>query len=205
MPKQDLVGQTFGRWTAISAAPHRNRKRFWVCQCSCGKTGEVYGHALITGKAKSCGCWRVDAIGNRSRTHGESGTRIHRIWKSMRKRCINPSETAYPNYGGRGITVCDEWQDFETFASWARANGYADNLTIERIDVNGNYCPENCTWATMAEQSRNKRSNVKVEINGIQMCLSDAARAHGIEPHIVITRRKRGWPESRWFEPLRVQ
>ena len=197
------IGQTFGRWTVIGPAPTRKRGLYWRCTCSCGNIGEVQGHKLRKGETLSCGCLKAEMIGNRARTHGGSGTRLYRIYKGMRNRCENPRLPVYRYYGGKGVRVCPEWGTYEAFAEWARNSGYADNLTIERIEVNENYCPENCTWISIQEQARNRTNNVKISANGVLMCVSDAARAYGLDPKMVALRRSRGWPESRWFETPR--
>ena len=113
--------------------------------------------------------------------HNLSKTRLYKIWDGMKQRCYNPNDTRYTNYGARGISICDEWEHkFKAFYDWAMKNGYDDTLSIDRIDIDGNYCPENCRWATSAEQMKNRRNNVYVEYDGKVMCLSDAAKASGI-------------------------
>lgn len=120
------------------------------------------------------------------------GQRLYRIWIEMRRRCRDEHRDSYCRYGGRGITVCPEWQDYEVFARWALSNGYADDLTIERIDVNGNYCPENCTWITRGAQARNRRNNFKVTISGETKTGAEWARDAGLEKHTVINRIRKG-------------
>ena len=126
------------------------------------------------------------------KTHGESHTRLHNIWCDMNKRCKHN-----PQYAGRGIAICDEWKDYEVFAEWARTNGYADNLTIERVDVDGNYCPENCKWIEFAKQARNRTTTKWVEYRGRTMSLAEAAELANLPYKTVHLRIKKGWSVER--------
>lgn len=164
----DLTGQKFNRLTVLQLADVQNTKDLrWLCRCDCGKETTVQGNNLKSGLVKSCGCYRHDKAVADHTTHGGRRTRLYRTWYNIRRRCYDKNEIGYENYGGRGITVCDEWRNsFETFRDWAFANGYSDDLTIDRVDVNGNYEPSNCRWATAKEQARNRRSNVPLTYNG---------------------------------------
>lgn len=155
----DLTGQRFGRLTVIERAPrdHRYRGAMWRCRCDCGCESIAESHNLRSGNTTSCGCYHRERQ-KAGKSHGMSKARLYRIWKAMHTRCYNPNSPAFKYYGGRGITICDEWlRDFEAFHRWSVANGYAEDLTIDRIDVNGSYCPENCRFVSMAEQNKNKR------------------------------------------------
>lgn len=155
----DLTGQRFGRLTVIERAENKGHMTRWLCLCDCGNTTISQAANLRGGKTVSCGCFRYDRVREVCGKHDGRGTRLYRIWKNMNSRCRCKSSSQYKDYGGRGISVCEEWRDFRIFQQWALANGYHEKLSIDRIDVNGNYTPDNCKWSTAKEQCRNKRNN----------------------------------------------
>ncbi len=161
----DLTGQRFGRLVVVERAENdSHNKARWRCRCDCGKETLAMAKSLRSGSKKSCGCLEAEnraAIKTRGGCdviHGATDTRLYRIWWAMKTRCYNKNHRSFPNYGGRGITVCAEWlHDFTAFQKWSMAHGYADDLSIDRIDNDRGYSPDNCRWATDDEQRHNKR------------------------------------------------
>lgn len=156
--KIDMTGKKFGKLTAIERAPNgKHNEVMWKCKCDCGKYHVVEGYKLRIGHTTSCGCAKKGI----NSTHKMSHTRIYQEWAHMKQRCFYPNSIGWEKYGGRGITVCDEWQhDFKAFYDWAMANGYSNELTLDRIDNDKGYCPENCRWTTMKEQISNRSNSL---------------------------------------------
>ena len=187
-PYKDLTGHRFGRLLVLSLVNDvagENIPTRWLCRCDCGREVVVRGYNLKSGQTRSCGCLQREMAGKYCFKHGKTGSRLHNIWVKMKGRCNRCSEAAYPYYGGRGIKVCDEWQEFMPFYEWAMANGYRDDLTLDRIDPNGDYEPSNCRWLPLKAQNRNKRNNVHVVYNGEIRLLCEWAELFNCPPQDV--------------------
>lgn len=200
MPKKtDLTGSRFFKLTVIKEVDRgEKRDRQWECLCDCGNTCIVQGNNLKSGHTKSCGCHNRKVASDRLKTHGKSKTRLHKIWYGMKNRCFNPMNSLYARYGGRGITVCDEWRNsFEAFYNWAMTNGYTEGLTIDRKDVNRNYEPSNCRWATIKEQQNNRRNNRLLEYNGETHTIAQWAELKGLRKAVLYKRLYDGWSVER--------
>lgn len=163
----EMVGKKFGRLTVTERAGSNHKgNATWRCICDCGNECVVCGVYLRNGTTKSCGCLWYDAIRDANSTYGEYNTRLRHIWQGIKNRCYNENELVYRYYGGKGVKIQENWKDFLTFKSWAISNGYKDNLTIDRINPDGDYCEENCRWVSMKEQCNNRTNNVLIESNG---------------------------------------
>lgn len=172
---KDIRGQTFGRLTAIKYVySDKSRTAVWQCKCNCGNIVNVKGTELRNGQVNSCGCLQKERARMSNTKHGKSNTKLHPVWRGMKQRCYNKNDKRYKYYGARDIAVCDEWRnDFMAFYTWSMNNGYKEGLTIDRIDVNGNYEPNNCRWITQKQQNKNTRYNKNYTINGETHCLKD--------------------------------
>ena len=192
----DLSGQRFGRLIAIERAYRNNNYSwFWRCVCDCGKDTIVNGTRLRNGSTQSCGCLRRERALRAIVKHGMYKDRIYNIHSGIVARCTNPRSKCFKDYGGRGITMCAEWRnDFTMFRDWALANGYQNNLSIDRIDNDGNYCPENCRWATEEMQHNNTRYNRLVSFYGETKTAAEWSRCLGIKYVTLIGRlNKPNW------------
>lgn len=168
MSKQNTyIGQKFGRWTVIRPSKCFDNLCWTLVECTCGTHREVKTCNLQTGQSNSCGCLRRELSRKRMTSHGQSQTRLHRIWSLMWQRCNNPKRDNWKYYGQRGITVCDTWKDFLEFFRWSLGNGYQDTLTIDRINNDSAYSPDNCRWVTMTQQGYNKRGYSSSGFKGV--------------------------------------
>ena len=202
---KDLTGMRFS-WLEVLGwfGERHGANRLYKCRCDCGNIILTTRSELYNGHTKSCGCYRLSILRSQG-THYLSGTRLYRIWSLMRERCRNSKSPYYKDYGGRGITVCDEWREkdgFENFLKWSMENGYADNLSIDRINVNGNYEPSNCRWITLQAQNRNRRSCVYLTYKGETHILTEWAEILGINRATLSSRYHRGLSIEEMFKPV---
>lgn len=199
----DISGQKFNMLTAVEYVGRRGKGNhpYWLCRCECGNEKVVSLPNLKSGSVKSCGClprrMNSERMKIRNRTHGLSDTRLYRIYSEMLTRCNNENHVFYYRYGGRGIKVCEEWSEFKQFYDWAISSGYSDNMTIDRVDNNKGYSPDNCRWITQKSQTRNRSTNHTVTVNGETHCLSEWAEINDISYNTILSRLRYGWDEER--------
>ena len=192
----DMIGQKFGKLTVLEELPERYKdgSKQYKCICECGNYTNVVGYSLRKGNTKSCGCLNHEP---HTIIHGKYKTRLYKIWQGIKRRCYNKRFKHYKNYGDRGIVVCDEWKnDFMAFYNWSMSNGYKDNLTIDRINVNGNYEPNNCRWVTRKVQQNNTRRNVLITYNGKTQNMRQWADELGIKQNTICCRHRKGWSDK---------
>lgn len=193
----DLTGQRFGRLVVLERAENNHDgSAMWRCRCDCGNIAIVRSYLLKNGRTQSCGCIKNEV----HTTHGARHTRLYNTWRGMRERCENPSHKSYSNYGGQGISVCAEWQDFAAFQKWALASGYKDGLSIDRIDSNGNYEPSNCRWADAKQQGRNRGNNRLITYKGQTKTATEWAEQFHINRDTLTMRLKAGWSVEKALE-----
>lgn len=179
--RKDITNQRFGYLIALKPIGRKeNGQTLWLCKCDCGNDHITTISALTIGECKSCGCLSSEMIKKARTKHGMCGTRIYRAWRNMKDRCSNPNTPRYKDYGARGITVCEEWNNFESFYEWAKLCGYNDNLTLDRIDNDKGYCPENCRWITMEQQQYNKRTTHYLTYKGETKSMAEWAKIKDI-------------------------
>ena len=202
---KDISGQRYGKLVAVKRVGTKTLSgrtySVWHCKCDCGREIETT-LSNLTGGVKSCGhCTK----GIKSITHGKRKERLYRVWLSMRERCRNPRSKSYCNYGGRGIAVCDEWENYLSFRTWAYANGYNESAnfgecTIDRIDVNGNYEPKNCRIADLEVQANNTRRNIRIEMDGTVKTLKQWCDQFNCDYATARYRRSKGKCVKDWFD-----
>lgn len=200
MKFKDLTGQKFGNLIVIQKGGTHKGHIYWLCLCTlCGRTKEICGCNLRANKSNSCGCSKM--------RHGQAHSHLHYIWAGMKQRCYNPNNKAYKNYGGRGIRICEEWHEFKNFLKWATETGYYDNnerkCTIERIDVNENYCPENCKWISIEDQWKNTREErQRIKYDGKEWLISELCKKYKVPYSTLKSRIDRNWDiEKALFTP----
>lgn len=196
---ENLIGNIYGRLTVVKYSHKKGAKSYWLCKCSCGNKVTIRSDCLKDGNSKSCGCLNVDAHVK----HGEcvTKTKLYHVYYGILTRCYKTNNKAYSHYGGRGISVCKEWlDDYENFKKWSLDNGYKEGLSIDRIDVNGDYEPQNCRWVTQKVQSNNTRRNVNITYNGETHNLTQWSKILGINRNTLNFRIKNNWELSRTFK-----
>jgi len=203
----DLTGMRFGSLTVLNFVESLAGSRRWLCKCDCGNEKVIRGNALRTGNTKSCGCLLIKVNKEIHKTHGNRYSLEWNIWNGMRQRCYNKKNKSYKNYGGRGIAVCDSWNNRDGFKNFLKDMGFKPTKThsLDRIDNNGNYCPENCRWATVEEQSCNKRNTIIITIDGVSRSLLEWAKIKGMSRKTISNRIRLNWEVEDLFIPLKRQ
>ena len=193
---KSLLGHRFGRLVVIGyAGKDKGNHSKWLCRCECGNSTVAAGYNLEAGKILSCGCLRREQAGKLNLTHGCSNTRLYSTFCNMISRTENPNVDCFKFYGGRGIKICSEWRhDFQAFCAWALSHGYQKNLSIDRIDNDKGYSPDNCRWVSCEVQFNNRRSNCFISFQGETKTKADWARTAGVDYHTLCTRLNAGWP-----------
>lgn len=196
---KDLTGLEFGRLKVLSFSREvksgKRYRKYWICKCDCGNEKEIRTDSLTSGFVKSCGCLKeeqnkINLIKNHS--HKQSGKRLYHIWQGIKNRCLDVNNHRYSRYGGRGISICEEWLVPDNFFNWAFENGYEEHLTIDRIDNDRNYEPSNCRWTTAKEQNRNRSTNIKIEYEGKEITLVELSEITGISYGCLNARYNKG-------------
>lgn len=198
MNRLDLTNKEYGRLIVLSLAYTKNGRTFWNCKCSCGNEKIILGKDLQNGHIRSCGCLRVETSRSRMTTHGATDSRLYNIWTSMKARCETSKKQKFiKDYQNRGIKICAEWHDFSVFQKWALENGYKDDLSIDRIDNNKGYYPENCRWADNFTQANNKRNNHWLTYNNKTQTIAQWSKELGMKYNALNERLRKGWSVER--------
>ena len=200
MKQKDITGLKFNSLTALEFCYSKNEINYWKFRCDCGKEKIINKYHVMNGKIKSSGCLCYkERIGNEHK-------KLYRIWMGMKMRCYNENRSSYSSYGGRGIFMCDSWRnDFKNFYKWSIENGYKDGLSIDRIDNEKEYCPDNCRWANSYEQANNKRNTIFIEYNGVRKSLSNWCDELGLNIHTIRNRFYHGFPTEKLFSKKRYE
>lgn len=201
MPLDDLSGLKFGLWTVQNLHPKSDAKRkYWQCLCECGTERAVIAYSLRHAESTNCGCVGARETSERFTQHGMYKHPAYHSWRQMRHRCNLPTATGYDDYGGRGIRICEEWNDFAAF--WTDMGPtWAPGLTLDRIETNGHYEPRNCRWATALQQANNRRNNNVIPTPLGPMTVSDAAREFGVNRNTIFRRIRDGWDRHKLLQP----
>jgi len=195
----EYIGKKYGKLTIIAFDHQHFKRKYYKVACDCGNEKVVCLQDMKQGDTVSCGCQKKS--GDSARTHGCCKTRLYNIWCNMKSRCEKNTNKVFKYYGGKGVSVCDEWQDFSNFKKWADENGYSDKLTIDRVDSNGNYCPENCRWVGQLEQANNKCNNHFISYKGITKSMASWCRELGLNYYKIRSRLTHyNWSVERAFE-----
>lgn len=199
----DLTNNKYGRLTVLKKLQNHNKHIMWLCKCECGNEIKASGYNLKSGHVKSCGCLKSELSRKRKLTHGLSKTFLYAEWARIRRRCNNPNMTCYKDYGGRGIKVCSEWDSVENFINWSLLNGYKNGLSIDRIDNNKGYSPDNCRWVTRKVQANNKRNNHLITYNGETKTLAQWSEHLNLPYGVLKYRINNNWnTEKAFFSPV---
>lgn len=203
----DLTNKKFGKLTALERISSKNNKVVWKCLCDCGKITYVLTTNLTCGRTKSCGCLKDEKLIQRSTKHNQRHTKLYEIWKSMKQRCFNPNNSSFHRYGGRGIIVCDDWKNnFSSFYDWSMTNGYSQNLSLDRIDNNSNYCPENCRWTDKLTQANNTRTNRYFVYKNQTKTIAEWSRFFNISyKNLYIKLQKNNFDAERTFSKISIK
>lgn len=204
----DLTDKVFGRLTVIERGENDSHGTArWICRCECGNIKLIRGDKLRTGEIVSCGCYqselrtskeRAKSISESKIRHGMSNTKLYYVYNNMMRRCYDINNEKYNNYGGRGIQVCDDWKNcIDKFFIWAKSSGYKEGLTIDRINVNGDYCPSNCRWADLKTQANNRTTNVYITYKGETKTMAEWSDVLGISAQTLWGRKQRGWDDDK--------
>lgn len=195
----DLTGKRFGRLVVIRQAGHKRKEISWECVCDCGEHCVSAGYNLRSGKKTDCGNHKREKISESNKKHGLYGSRIHSIYYNMKNRCYNPKYYLFRHYGGKGVTVCEEWMGdagIENFYKWSIENGYQETLSIDRIDNAKGYSPDNCRWTTMKDQQNNRTNNRRITINGETKTMMQWANHFGVSYSAIQSKIYKGVPDA---------
>ena len=195
----NMIGQKYAKLTVLSqVGVNKSGEKMYECLCECGNIKVIRGNSIRRGLTTSCGCYRSQYISNKNKSHEQCDNPTYKSWTAMKSRCLNPNTVAYQNYGGRGIKICDEWMDFNNFLR--DMGDKPKGKTLDRIDVNGNYEPSNCRWASVKEQNRNTRQNVMITYNGETLCMKEWAERLSISYPTLQSRIRSGWDAKKALE-----